>query len=41
MRNQLGLFVRWGVYSVYGRHEQVLAKLNIPFEEYEAAALYS
>ena len=38
MRNQLGLFIHWGVYSVYSWHEQVLARLDIPFEEYEAKA---
>lgn len=39
MSNQFGLFIHWGVYSLYGWHEQVLAKLNIPFEEYDAKAL--
>ena len=41
MRNQLGLFIHWGVYSVYSWHEQVLARLDIPFEEYDAKATFN
>lgn len=39
MENKFGLFVHWGVYSTYEWHEQVLAKLNIPFEEYDERAM--
>ena len=39
MNNKLGLFIHWGVYSVYEQHEQILAKNNIPFEEYERKAM--
>lgn len=38
MTNKLGLFIHWGVYSSYGWHEQILAKQNIPFEEYDERA---
>ena len=39
MENKLGLFIHWGVYSSYAWHEQVLAKQNVPFEEYDARAM--
>ena len=39
MENKFGLFVHWGVYSSFAWHEQVLAKQNIPFEEYDARAM--
>ena len=38
MENKFGLFIHWGVYSAFAWHEQALAKLQIPFEEYDAMA---
>ncbi len=38
MKNRFGMFVHWGVYSMYAYHEQVLARAGIPNEEYEARA---
>jgi len=37
--NKLGLFIHWGVYSMYALHEQVLARYDVSYEEYEARAL--
>ena len=39
MRNQFGLFIHWGPYSLYEEHEQILAKKDIPFDEYEKRAM--
>ena len=38
MTNQFGLFIHWGVYSAFAWHEQALARLQIPFDEYDAQA---
>ncbi len=36
--NKFGMFIHWGLYAMTGEHEQALAKLDIPFDEYEALA---
>ncbi len=38
MKSKLGLFVHWGIYSEFGRHEQVFAQNRMDRDEYEAAA---
>jgi alpha-L-fucosidase len=35
---RFGMFVHWGLYSVYGRHEWVMENEGIPVAEYEQAA---
>jgi alpha-L-fucosidase len=35
---KLGMFIHWGVYSVYGRHEWVMEMEGIPATEYEKTA---
>src|SRR5690242_13289740 len=35
---QFGMFIHWGVYSVYGRHEWVMEMEGIPATEYEKTA---
>src|SRR4029434_11062220 len=35
---KFGMFVHWGVYSVYGRHEWVMEMEGIPATEYEKTA---
>ncbi|NLD87982.1 MAG: alpha-L-fucosidase [Clostridiales bacterium] len=37
MNNKLGMFIHWGIYSIYGIHEQVLARYDLPKNEYEAS----
>ena len=38
MKSKLGLFIHWGIYSEFGRHEQVFAQNRMDRAEYEAAA---
>ena len=38
MKNKLGLFIHWGIYAQFGRHEQVFAQNRMDRVEYEAAA---
>ena len=40
--NRLGMFVHWGLYSLLGVHEQVMACNDLSHEEYErlAASFY-
>ena len=33
--NKLGLFIHWGAYSLYGVHEQIIARFDIDHGEYE------
>ena len=33
--NKFGMFIHWGIYSLCGLHEQVLARYDIPHGEYE------
>ena len=35
---RFGMFIHWGLYSVYGRHEWVMENEGIPVAEYEATA---
>jgi alpha-L-fucosidase len=35
---RFGMFIHWGLYSVYGRHEWVMEMEGIPAQEYEKAA---
>ncbi|HVO98009.1 MAG TPA: alpha-L-fucosidase [Bryobacteraceae bacterium] len=35
---RFGMFIHWGLYSVYGRHEWVMENEGIPVAEYEQAA---
>src|SRR6516164_273193 len=35
---KFGMFIHWGVYSVYGRHEWVMEMEGIPASEYEKTA---
>jgi alpha-L-fucosidase len=35
---RFGMFIHWGLYSVYGRHEWVMENEGIPVAEYEEAA---
>jgi alpha-L-fucosidase len=35
---RFGMFIHWGLYSVYGRHEWVMENEGIPVAEYELAA---
>src|SRR5262245_19297898 len=35
---KFGMFIHWGVYSVYGRHEWVMEMEGIPAAEYEKTA---
>src|SRR5580765_4278506 len=35
---RFGMFVHWGLYSVYGRHEWVMENEGIPVAEYELTA---
>jgi alpha-L-fucosidase len=35
---RFGMFIHWGVYSVYGRHEWVMENEGIPVAEYEQTA---
>ena len=37
--NKLGLFIHWGAYSLYGVHEQILARFDLDHSEYESRAL--
>lgn len=37
--NKLGMFIHWGVYAAYALHEQVIARYDVSYEEYEARAL--
>jgi len=39
MSNKFGMFIHWGIHSLLGVHEQVLARNGIPNGEYEALAL--
>ncbi len=39
MSNKFGMFIHWGIYSLLEIHEQVLARWDLPKEEYEQAAL--
>ena len=38
MKSKLGMFIHWGIYSEFGRHEQVYAQNKMDREIYEAAA---
>ena len=38
MKSKLGMFIHWGIYSDFGRHEQVFAQNRMDRAEYEAAA---
>ena len=38
MKSRLGMFIHWGIYSEFGRHEQVFAQNRMDRAEYEAAA---
>lgn len=38
MKSKLGMFIHWGIYSEFGRHEQVFAQNRMDRAEYEAAA---
>ncbi len=35
-KNQFGLFIHWGLYSLTGLHEQAIARYGMAHEEYEA-----
>lgn len=35
---KFGMFIHWGLYSVYGRHEWVIEMEGIPAAEYEKTA---
>jgi alpha-L-fucosidase len=35
---KFGMFIHWGLYSVYGHHEWAMAEEGIPVEEYEQLA---
>src|SRR5215470_14669523 len=35
---KFGMFIHWGLYSVYGRHEWVMEMEGIPAPEYEKTA---
>src|ERR1700737_25884 len=35
---RFGMFIHWGLYSVFGRHEWVMENEGIPVAEYELAA---
>ncbi len=35
---RFGMFIHWGLYSIYGRHEWVMENEGIPVAEYEQAA---
>ena len=37
--NKLGLFIHWGAYSLYGEHEQILARRDLDFSEYESRVM--
>ena len=34
--NKFGMFIHWGIYSMLGVHEQVLARSSLDKAEYEA-----
>lgn len=33
--NKFGMFIHWGLYAMTGEHEQALAKLDIPVDDFE------
>ena len=37
--NKLGMFIHWGAYSLYGEHEQILARRDLDFSEYESRVM--
>jgi len=39
MSNKFGMFIHWGVYALYEKHEQVLARWDIDKDEYEKRAM--
>ena len=38
-KNKLGMFIHWGVYSIWAVQEQYLSRCNMPYEEYEKKAM--
>lgn len=36
MDNKFGMFIHWGIYSIYGDHEQILARRDLDYTEYES-----